>query len=94
MYGTLRAYVHGLVTTDSYDTAARRITSALEPLDVRMERQEVRFRGGSAGWRGPRPPRAALAAPGGGPNTPFLRETAEQSRYLMPEAEALAMDSP
>ena len=95
LYGTLRAYVHGLVTTDSYDTAARRMQSALEPLDVRMERQEVRFRG----WIGrvaedPARLEAALAAPGvAAEHAFFLRETAEQSRYLMPEAEeALAAE--
>lgn len=95
LHGTLRAYVHGIVTTDSYNTAARRMQSELEALEVRLERQEVRFRG----WIGrvaedPARLDRALATPGAaGEHAFYVRETAEQSQYLMPEAEeALAAE--
>ena len=42
LHGTLRAYVHGIVTTDSYNTAARRMQSELEALEVRLERRVAR----------------------------------------------------
>jgi pepF/M3 family oligoendopeptidase len=92
---TLRAYVHAFVTTDSYNTTARRLTSELEPLLVRTERQEVQFRG----WLGTVAEQGellhqALARPGAAQGHAFyLRETTEQSRYLMSEAEeALAAE--
>jgi oligoendopeptidase F len=86
---TLRTYVHCFVTTDSYNTTARRLMSELEPLLVRVERQKVLFKG----WIG-----AVSEQPGvleqvlvqEGPareHAFYLKETAEQSRYLMSETE-------
>jgi pepF/M3 family oligoendopeptidase len=86
---TLLAYVYSFFTTDSYNTTARRILSELEVLQVRMERQEVLFRG----WVGtvaeqPERLRAALDGPGAVADHRFyLEETARQSRYLMSPAE-------
>lgn len=86
---TLEAYVYAFVSTDSYNTTARRIESELDPLDVRRQRQEVLFQG----WMGSVAERtdhleAALAQVGPAHEHAFyLRETAEQSRYLMSEAE-------
>jgi pepF/M3 family oligoendopeptidase len=86
---TLRAYLLGFVSTDSYNTVARRLLSELEPLLVRLERQEMLFQG----WMG-----AVAAQPGllesaltqEGPvreHRFYLREAAERSRYLMSEEE-------
>lgn len=92
---TLRAYVSSFVATDSYNTTARRLMSELEPLLVRIQRQEVLFRGwiGTAAGQEDRF-QAALALPSPAKqHTFYLQETVEQSRYLMSEAEeALAAE--
>jgi pepF/M3 family oligoendopeptidase len=86
---TLQAYLHGFVSTDSYNTKARRLMSELEPLLVRAESQESVFRG----WIGtiaqePEVWEAVLRAEGPCRDQHFyLAETADQSRYLMSEAE-------
>lgn len=86
---TLRAYVSSFVATDSYDNTARKLMSQLEPLLVQIQRQEVQFRG----WIGTVAEQAelfqaALALEGPAKEHRFkVTETAEQSRYLMSEAE-------
>lgn len=92
---TLRAYIHSFVATDSYDNTARRLQSELEPLLVHGEEQGVLFRG----WVGTVAEvegalDGALAQEGSAREHDFyVRETAEQSRYLMSEAEeALASE--
>ena len=86
LFGTLSAYVSGYVTTDSYDAVAKRLQSELDLLGVRVRQQSVRFQA----WLG----RSADALPAvlelDGParaHAFYLRETAEQSRYLMSDAE-------
>jgi pepF/M3 family oligoendopeptidase len=84
--GTLGAYVRSFVTTDSYNTAARRWLSRLEQSSVRLRQQGTRF----DGWLGDNDAGlpALLAQPGPAQEHAFvLLETAEQSRYLMSEAE-------
>ncbi|HSJ58703.1 MAG TPA: M3 family oligoendopeptidase [Anaerolineae bacterium] len=88
--GTLRAYLHAFVSTDSYNNLARRLASELEPLEVRIHQQEVRFQGwiGSLTATAPQLFQAVLDTPGPVRDHRFyLEETAEQSRYLMSEAE-------
>jgi pepF/M3 family oligoendopeptidase len=90
--GTLGAYVRSFVTTDSYNTEARRWLSLLEQSGVRLRQQGTRF----DGWLGDNAAGlpALLAEPGPAQaHAFFLNETAEQSRYMMSEAEeALAAD--
>jgi pepF/M3 family oligoendopeptidase len=89
LYGTLEAYVHSFVSTDSYNTKAKRLESELEMLGVRLERQSVFFQG----WIRTitEDPQALPAALEHGGSTQehsfFLQEVAEQSKYLMSEAE-------
>jgi len=89
VYATLRAYVYGFVSTDSYNTTATRIMSELEIHGVRLQRQAVLFQG----WIGmvtedPDALPRALEHEGSAKEHAFhLQETAEQSRYLMSEAE-------
>jgi oligoendopeptidase F len=45
LFGTLESYVYGFVSTDSYNTTAKRLESELEVLGVRLERQGVFFQG-------------------------------------------------
>jgi pepF/M3 family oligoendopeptidase len=89
LYGTLRVYVYSFVSTDSFNTTAKRIGSELEMLGVRLRRHEVLFRG----WLG-----TVSEEPGALEEAVshldvvrehdfYLRETAEQSRYLMSEEE-------
>jgi pepF/M3 family oligoendopeptidase len=86
---TLRAYIFSFVSTDSYNTTARRLMSELEPLFVQARRQQVLF----SGWMGKVADQAkvfaaALVQKGPAKEHAFhLKETAEQSRYLMSEAE-------
>jgi pepF/M3 family oligoendopeptidase len=91
-YRTLQAYVHSFVTTDSYNTTAKRLYSRLEAYGVRGYQQGMRFQS----WIGRN--RDALEAAleqGGtaGAHAFYLRELAEQSQYLMsPAEEALASE--
>ena len=87
--GTLNPYVHSFVSTDSYNTTAKRLESELDKLGVRLERQGVLFQG----WlrtitEDPQALPAALELEGPAKEHAFfLREAAEQSQYLMSEAE-------
>ncbi len=89
LFGTLESYVYGFVSTDSYNTTAKRLESELEVLGVRLERQGVFFQG----WlrtvsEDPDALPAALGHEGSAQEHAFyLKETAEQSKYLMSEAE-------
>jgi pepF/M3 family oligoendopeptidase len=92
---TLRAYLHSFVATDSYNTTARRLMSELEPILVRVQQQEVVFRGW-IGTVGEQPDHFHRALALEGPSREhafYLTETFEQSQYLMSEAEeALAAE--
>jgi pepF/M3 family oligoendopeptidase len=89
---TLDSFVHGYVTTDSYNTLAQREASKLELLDTRRQKLAVRL----TGWIGSLASRLdELTAhePMLADHAYFLRHTAEQSRYLMSEElESLAAD--
>lgn len=89
---TVSTYVRSFVTTDSYNAEARRWQSRLDQASVRLRQQVTRFQG----WLG----QHAVALPDilahngvAAEHAFFLRETAEQSRYLMSQAEeSLAAD--
>jgi len=92
LYSTVTAYIASYVTTDSFNAVAKKLESELEIVGVRLEKQEVRFRG----WVGT--VKEALPSIVGMQGTAkdhafFLHETAEQSRFLMSEPEeALASE--
>jgi pepF/M3 family oligoendopeptidase len=89
---TASAYVRAMVATDSFNTEARRWQSRLEQYSVQLRQHSLRFEA----WLG----REAGALPDilsgsaeAREHAFFLRETIEQSRYLMSEAEeALAAE--
>jgi pepF/M3 family oligoendopeptidase len=84
LYQTLRFYTWSFASTDSYDDLARRRTS--EILGARLEQDATRFQG----WLGVHRdalPAATRADPALDSHRFFLAEVAEQSRYLMTEAE-------
>jgi len=86
VFQTVRAFVVSFVTTDSYHTTARRLLSELELQGVRVQQLGTRFQGwlGHVGAALP----VILEQPGPARDHAFhLREEAEQSRYLMSDAE-------
>lgn len=86
LYWTLTNYVWAVVTTDSYDDQAKRLYTQLEGSGVLLEQCSVRFQGW-LGEHGAALADAIAADPDLQQHAFFLRETAEQSRYLMSEAE-------
>jgi pepF/M3 family oligoendopeptidase len=94
--GTLHSYIHSFVSTDSYNTVARRLASELEALSVRLERADVLFRGWIGVVAADRDMlEQALAQEDSSQptigdlrgHTFYLKEAAEQSRYLMSDTE-------
>lgn len=86
LYYTLRAYLRSFVTTDSYNTTAKRLLSELELHGVRLQQADLRFQAWIGGVADDLP--AALAQDGTARTHAFyVRELAEQSRYLMSDAE-------
>jgi oligoendopeptidase F len=92
LYLTLRFYTWSFVTTDSFNDLARRRNSEIEMLGARLEQDGTRFQG----WLGVHRdalPAATAADPVLESHRFYLGEVAEQSRYLMTEAEeSLAAD--
>ncbi len=89
---TTESYLEAFITTDSRDAAAKKLHSAYEQLDVRLEQAAVRLRK----WVGSLAPALEEALPRH-PVTQthafVLREMAEQAHFLMSEAEeALAAE--
>jgi len=86
LFDTLWSFINTYVSTDSYNTAAKRAQSELEMLSVRLNQYAVRFQG----WIG----RNADALPqilenesSAQQHAFYLQELVEQSRYLMSETE-------
>jgi pepF/M3 family oligoendopeptidase len=85
-YATVQAYLWSFVSTDSYNTAAKRRLSEMEQVGVRLRQYDNVF----SAWLGRNGARLpdALAAPGPARDHAFyLHETVDQSRYMMSDAE-------
>ncbi len=89
LYATLQAYIYGFVSTDSFDTLAKRRSSELDLLGVRIQTQEMRFKAwlGSLAEVGIDPGTLAKDSPSAAEHVFSLKEIVAQSRYLMSEAE-------
>jgi len=86
LYYTLRVYVASFVTTDSYNTTAKRLLSELEMRGVRLQKMDVRFQA----WIGSVADLLPAILEQAGPakdHAFYLQELAEQSKYLMSDAE-------
>ena len=86
LFGTLNAYVASYVTTDSFNANAKRLESELEIVSVKLQEEDVRFEG----WIGTVANLlAGIISLSGTAKTHsfYLRETADQSRFLMSDAE-------
>jgi oligoendopeptidase F len=83
---TLRAYIHSFVATDSFDQLALRLLSEFEQLNVKTHTLEVQ----AETWIGQIAPALPAALEHSGPaqaHAFYLQEAAEQSQYLMSQAE-------
>lgn len=82
LYSTLRSYVWSFVSTDSFNTTARRILSEMEQHQVRLQKAAISFQAWLGRQQAYLP--TVLAQPGPAQEHAFyLNELAEQSRYLM-----------
>ena len=92
LFGTIRVYISTFVSTDSFNMDARRKSSELDAFSVRLQQMSTRFES----WVGGLAPVLddVLKIPGSAQEHAFaLQEIAEQSKYLMSEAEeALAAE--
>ena len=93
--GTIGAFLYGHISTDSFNTLAKRKESEFERITVQIHKQEVLFKG----WLGQVVKQGAdlgglvAANPAVQDHDFFLQETVEQSKYLMSdEEEALASE--
>ena len=85
LYTTMGAYLVSFTSTDSFNQEARRIESELEMHGVRIRKQDVAFRGWVSGMGGRLPD--LINRPGTlAKHAFYLRETHEQSQYLMSQA--------
>ncbi|OGN74472.1 MAG: hypothetical protein A2X25_06185 [Chloroflexi bacterium GWB2_49_20] len=84
--GTMRAYLNSFISTDSHNTTAMRLQSEFEQANVRLQKLGVRF----SVWVGelaPHLPEMIQADSTVAAHAFILKETAEQSKYLMTAAE-------
>ena len=84
--GTIRVYIHSFVATDSFNKEAKKLLSEYEQARIYLEKFNVRLEG----WIGKLAEGLpeVLQHPGiAQEHSFFLKETAEQSRFLMSEAE-------
>lgn len=84
--GTIRAYIHSFVATDSFNKEAKKLLSEYEQAKIPLEKLNVRFENWIGKLSNVLP--EILKHPGTAQeHSFFIQETAEQSRYLMSEAE-------
>jgi len=88
LYSTLNAYVASFVTTDSFNTLARRLESEFETVGTQLRKQEIRFQG----WIGTVAeflPKIIDESSLARDHSFHLNELADQSKYMMSEPEEL-----
>ena len=89
---TLRAYLNSFVSTDSHNTLAMKKMSEFQMINVKVQMLENQFQA----WVGRIAPVLEQVIPGNAAAAAhafFLRETADQAKYLMPqEEESLAAE--
>ena len=89
---TINPYIYSFVSTNSHDKLAMKTTSEFEQAMLPMQQINVQFKG----WMGRLAPvldQIVAANPSAGAHAFILKEAAEQSKYLMSDAEeALAAE--
>ncbi|HAV77718.1 MAG TPA: oligoendopeptidase F [Anaerolineae bacterium] len=84
--GTIGAYIYSFVTTDSRDKTAARILSEFEQIEVRQSNLNTKFRAW-IGSLGDKLDKAIEANPSAKAHAFTLKETRDQAKYMMSEAE-------
>jgi pepF/M3 family oligoendopeptidase len=83
---TASNYISSYITTDSYNTEAKRLKSQIDELEVKFDQIEVMIKGW-IGTLGLQLQEIINSNPTAKAHAFFLQETAEQSRYLMSDPE-------
>jgi len=86
LFGTLNAYVASYVTTDSFNATAKRLESELEIISVKLQEEDVRFEGWIRTVANLITEILSLSEIAR-KHSFYLRETVDQSRFLMSDAE-------
>jgi oligoendopeptidase F len=84
--GTLSAYIYSFVSTDSRNKTAVRLLSELEQIEVRQAKLNTQFRAW-VGMLGDKLDKAIETNPSAKAHAFMLRETRDQAKYMMSEAE-------
>lgn len=84
--GTLSAYIYSSVSTDSRNKTAVRLLSELEQIEVRQAKLNTQFRAW-VGMLGDKLDKAIETNPSAKAHAFMLRETRDQAKYMMSEAE-------
>ncbi len=87
--GTIEAFLYGYISTDSFNTLAKRKESELERITVQIHNHEVLFKGwlGEVIKQGIDLDQLIAASPALQDHDFFLQETVDQSNYLMSDVE-------
>lgn len=86
--GTINAYIYSFVTTDSRDKTANRLLSEYEQIEVRQSKINTQFRAW-VGTLGKKLDQAIEKNPSANAHAFTLKETRDQAKYLMSEAEEM-----
>ncbi|MEJ2758279.1 MAG: hypothetical protein P8046_07335, partial [Anaerolineales bacterium] len=85
--GTIMAYLHSFISTDSFNDKAKKELSILEPLFVRLDQIETVKFGGWLGKIGKQVKAVIPLKPILSSHAFYLQEMVEQSKYMMSPAE-------
>ncbi|MCI0551648.1 MAG: hypothetical protein L0287_11890, partial [Anaerolineae bacterium] len=86
--GTINAFIYSFVTTDSRDKTANRLLSEFEQVQVRQSNLSTQF-SAWVGTLGKKLDKAAGTNPSAKAHAFGLKETRDQAKYLMSEAEEM-----
>ena len=86
--GTLEAYIYSFVSTDSHNKTAMRLLSELEQIQVRQSNLTTQFRAW-VGTLGDKLDKAIDKNPSAQAHAFNLKETRDQAKYMMSEAEEI-----
>jgi oligoendopeptidase F len=89
LYQTLNAYLYSFITTDSYNTQAKKLESELDILSIGLQKTDVRFKGWLKGVASDEQLFADSIKTEGtvAEHTFYLEETLRETQYMMSEPE-------
>ena len=86
--GTIEAFIYSFVSTDSHNKTAMRLLSELEQIQVRQSKLTTQFRAW-VGTLGDKLDKAVETDPSAKAHAFTLKETRDQAKYMMSEAEEI-----